>query len=147
LDRIGKGQRISQQPRAPRKFTFYRCRDYVKTLISDLGYGDYAEWFIGHAGSTYYSQTKARPHITLLDIQGMEAKGADIQTKLDRNEEVVRAMQNRINRLERLATLLLAEEKHEWLGRDGKKIDVGAVMKYAKEELRDQLQIQQELES
>ncbi|HEX7142081.1 MAG TPA: hypothetical protein VF222_06355 [Nitrososphaeraceae archaeon] len=26
----------------------------LKTTISDLGYADYSEWFIGHAGSTYW---------------------------------------------------------------------------------------------
>ena len=37
-----------------RKITLHSFRRYVKTTISDLGYSDYSEWFIGHSGSTYW---------------------------------------------------------------------------------------------
>ncbi|MGZ5490271.1 MAG: hypothetical protein ACXW2E_08120 [Nitrososphaeraceae archaeon] len=37
-----------------RKITLHSFRRFVKTTISDLGYADYSEWFIGHAGSTYW---------------------------------------------------------------------------------------------
>ena len=39
--------------RIRRKITLHSFRRFVKTTISDLGYADYSEWFIGHAGSTY----------------------------------------------------------------------------------------------
>ena len=28
----------------------------MKTTISDLGYADFSEWFIGHSGSTYWTK-------------------------------------------------------------------------------------------
>jgi integrase len=37
-----------------RKITLHSFRRFVKTTISDLGYADYSEWFIGHSGSTYW---------------------------------------------------------------------------------------------
>jgi integrase len=46
LDRIGKGEREDNNRR--RKITFHSFRRFVKSTISDLGFGDYSEWFIGH---------------------------------------------------------------------------------------------------
>ena len=40
-----------------KEITFHSFRQFVKSTISDLGYGDYSEWFIGHSGSTYYRKT------------------------------------------------------------------------------------------
>ena len=37
-----------------RKITLHSFRRFVKTTISDLGYSDYSECFIGHSGSTYW---------------------------------------------------------------------------------------------
>jgi hypothetical protein len=37
-----------------RQITLHSFRRFVKTTISDLGYADYSEYFIGHAGSTYW---------------------------------------------------------------------------------------------
>ncbi|HJS64143.1 MAG TPA: tyrosine-type recombinase/integrase, partial [Nitrososphaeraceae archaeon] len=53
LDRIGAGSREEYNENR-RKITFHTFRRFVKTTISDLGYSDYSEWFIGHAGSTYW---------------------------------------------------------------------------------------------
>ena len=36
------------------EITLHSFRRFVKTTISDLGYADYSEWFIGHIGSTYW---------------------------------------------------------------------------------------------
>jgi len=52
LDRIGRGEREDSNRR--RKITFHSFRRFLKSTISDLGFGDYSEWFIGHIGSTYY---------------------------------------------------------------------------------------------
>jgi len=41
------------------KITLHSLRRFVKTAISDLGYQDYSESFIGHAGSTYYRKPEA----------------------------------------------------------------------------------------
>jgi hypothetical protein len=37
-----------------REITLHSFRRWIKSTISDLGYADYSEWFIGHAGSTYW---------------------------------------------------------------------------------------------
>src|SRR5215216_490468 len=49
LDRIGLGTKEDGNGRR-REITFHSFRRFVKTTISDLGYQDFSEWFIGHAG-------------------------------------------------------------------------------------------------
>jgi integrase len=89
LDRIGLGNREDGNE-GRREITFHSFRRFVKTTISDLGYQDFSEWFIGHAGSTYWRKKdsekaelfrKIEPYITFLDVTGLESKGADIETK------------------------------------------------------------------
>jgi len=78
LDRIGKGSRENDKLRARRKITLHSFRRYVKTMISDLGYSDFSEYFIGHSGSTYYTKSekdiikmfeKIEPYLTFLDYE------------------------------------------------------------------------------
>jgi hypothetical protein len=66
-----------------------------KPVTIDLGYADYSEYFIGHAGSTYYRKTdkekveifrKIEPYLTFLDFAALERKGADTQTKIEELE-------------------------------------------------------------
>jgi integrase len=75
-----------------RVITFHSFRRFVKSTISDLGHGDFSEWFIGHAGSTYYRKTekerlelfrKIEPYLTFMDVAQLEARGMDQQTRLD----------------------------------------------------------------
>ena len=91
LDRIGFGNREDGNERR-REITFHSFRRFVKTTISDLGYQDFSEWFIGHAGSTYWPKKdiekaelfrKIEPYLTFLDITGLESKGADMETKTE----------------------------------------------------------------
>ena len=91
LDRIGFGNREDGN-RGRREITFHSFRCFVKTTISDLGYQDFSEWFIGHAGSTYWRKKetekaelfrKIEPYLTFLDITGLESKGADMETKTE----------------------------------------------------------------
>ncbi len=49
LDRSGKGNREDGNQRR-RQITLHFFRRFVKTTISDLGYADFSEWFIGHSG-------------------------------------------------------------------------------------------------
>ncbi|MDQ3967851.1 MAG: site-specific integrase [Thermoproteota archaeon] len=92
LDRTGFGNREDGNERR-REITFHSFRRFVKTTISDLGYQDFSEWFIGHAGSTYWRKKdtekaqlfrKIEPYLTFLDITGLESKGADMETKTER---------------------------------------------------------------
>ncbi|MFL6327558.1 MAG: hypothetical protein ACJ71I_08800, partial [Nitrososphaeraceae archaeon] len=57
--RSGKGNREDGSLRR-RRITFHSFRRFVKTTISDLGYSDFSEWFIGHSGSTYWSKKRIR---------------------------------------------------------------------------------------
>jgi hypothetical protein len=100
LDRIGKGSRENHNPRVRRKITLHSFRRYVKTTISDLGYHDFSEYFIGHSGNSYYTKSekdivkmfeKIEPHLTFLDYEELDRKGADIQSKIDELEELNRS--------------------------------------------------------
>ena len=55
LDRMGKGEREDGNE-GRRQITLHSFRRFVKTTISDLGYSDYSEYFIGHSGSTYWQK-------------------------------------------------------------------------------------------
>jgi integrase len=95
LDRMGKGA-FEDDNKRRRKITLHSFRRYVKGVISDLGFGDFSEYFIGHIGSTYYRKTekekhalfsKVEPSLTLLDFPTLERKGADFQSKIDTLEQ------------------------------------------------------------
>jgi hypothetical protein len=103
LDRSGKGNMEDGSLRR-RKITLHSFRRYVKTTISDLGYSDYSEWFIGHSGSKYWTKkdsekaeifSKVEPYLTFLNIHQLERQGADIQTKVEELEELNQSLRNR----------------------------------------------------
>lgn len=90
LDRIGKGSFEDNKRR--RNITLHSFRRFVKSTISDLGYADFSEYFIGHSGSTYYRKTdkekieifrKIEPYLTFLDFSTLERKGADTNTRIE----------------------------------------------------------------
>jgi integrase len=92
LDRMNMGQREDSPGVKRRKITLHSFRRWVKSTISDLGHADYSEYFIGHAGSTYYRKSdnekaeifkKIEPYLTYLDITTLERKGADTQTRIE----------------------------------------------------------------
>src|SRR4029079_5434587 len=58
LDRMGKGDKEDGNERR-RQITLHSFRRFVKTTISDLGYSDFSEYFIGHSGSTYWTKKYA----------------------------------------------------------------------------------------
>ena len=103
LDRSGKGDREDGNQRR-RQITLHSFRRFVKTTISDLGYADFSEWFIGHSGSTYWTKKdsekaeifhKIEPYLTFLNIPQLERQGADIQTKVEELEELNQSLRNR----------------------------------------------------
>ena len=96
LDRIGMGYREDGNENR-RKITLHSFRRYVKTTISDLGYSDYSEWFIGHSGSTYWRKKdnekaeifkKIEPYLTFLNIQQLNRQGADLETKIEELQDI-----------------------------------------------------------
>ncbi len=73
----------------------------MKTTISDLGYADYSEWYIGHAGSTYWRKKdnekaeifrKIEPYLTFLNVPQLERQGADLQTKIEELQLINRSL-------------------------------------------------------
>jgi integrase len=110
LDRIGFGNRENGN-KGRREITFHSFRRFVKTTISDLGYQDFSEWFIGHAGSTYWRKKdsekaelfrKIEPYLTFLDITGLESKGADMETKTEHVMAENRALKQQVDELYRV---------------------------------------------
>ena len=96
LDRIGMGSKEESNENR-RKITLHSFRRFVKTTISDLGYADYSEWFIGHAGSTYWRKKdnekaeifkKIEPYLTFLTIQQLNRQGADLETKIEELQDI-----------------------------------------------------------
>ena len=96
LDRMGKGEREDGNE-GRRQITLHSFRRFVKTTISDLGYSDYSEYFIGHSGSTYWQKKqsekaelfqKIEPYLTFLNIHELERHGADIQSKIEELESL-----------------------------------------------------------
>jgi integrase len=77
-------------------FTLHSFRRYVRTLISDLGYQDFAEFTLGHKNSTYWRKStrekyalfkKIEPHLMLLDQTAIQRRGADQQTRIESLEQ------------------------------------------------------------
>jgi hypothetical protein len=96
VDTDNNNNKISKHYHIRRKITLHSFRRFVKTTISDLGYSEFSEWFIGHAGSTYWRKKdlekaeifrKVEPSLTFLDFPSLERKGADFQTKIDTLEQ------------------------------------------------------------
>jgi hypothetical protein len=56
LDLSGKGDKNQRL----RQITLHSLRRFVKTTISDLGYADFSERFIGHSGSTYWTKIQRK---------------------------------------------------------------------------------------
>jgi integrase len=102
LDRMGKGTREDGNKR--RKITLHSMRRSVKTTISDLGYQDFSEYFIGHSGSTYWTKKesekaeifqKIEPYLTFLNVHQLERQGADIRSRVDELEELNESLRER----------------------------------------------------
>jgi hypothetical protein len=103
LDRIGKGVREDSNKRR-RQITLHSFRRFVKTTISDLGYADFSEYFIGHSGSVYWQKKdsekaelfrKIEPYFTFLNIHQLERQGADIQSKIEELNELNHSLRQR----------------------------------------------------
>jgi len=119
----------SRKPGEHRKVTLKTFRDFVKSTISDLGYSDFSEWIIGHAGSTYYQKPekermevfkKLEPYLTYLDVASLEAKGADVETRLQEKDEQLKVMQNQLGTLFQIMAIENPEERQKRLSQAAK---------------------------
>ena len=79
-------------------------RRFVKTTISDLGYADFSEWFIGHSGSTYSRKKDSEkaeifltiePYLTFLNVHQLERQEAEIQSKVQELEQLNQSTRDR----------------------------------------------------
>jgi integrase len=123
LDRMGgKYAEYETAMKRRRKITLHSFRRHVKSTISDLGYGDFSEWFIGHSGSTYYRKSdkekyelfqKIESYLTYLSYTALERQGADIQTKMSEIELENKDLKTKLEELESRITLS-PEAKARW---------------------------------
>ncbi|MFL6322093.1 MAG: hypothetical protein ACJ72Q_16675 [Nitrososphaeraceae archaeon] len=101
---MNRGSREDGSNDRRREITLHSFRRFAKTTISDLGYSDYSEWFIGHSGSTYWRKKesekaklfrKIEPYLTFLNIHQLERQGADIQSKVQELEDLNSSLRER----------------------------------------------------
>ncbi len=88
-----------------RKVTFHSLRRHAKTVISDQTNQDYSEWYLGHAGSPYYTKkaadrrelyaTKCMKYLTFLDYTTLESTGKNIELKLEEKEKEIDYLRER----------------------------------------------------
>jgi integrase len=115
LDRMGKGAREEGNEKR-REITLHSFRRFVKTTISDLGYQDFSEYFIGHSGSSYWTKKesdkaeifrKVEPYLTFLDYEELERKGADIASQLEEKDRMIQNMMRKQEQFEQLIQSLI----------------------------------------
>lgn len=92
-----------------RKITFVSFRTFVRTTLSDQFSSDYAEWFLGHAKSTYWAKKpeekkqiyldKCMKALTFLDFSGLETRTKNIETQFQVLREINMKQQEEIESL------------------------------------------------
>jgi hypothetical protein len=116
LDRMGLGERDEVDHGRRRHITLHSMRRFVKSTISDLGYGDFSEFMIGHSSSTYYRLTidekaalfrKIEPYLTFLDYQQLERRGADISAQLQEKDKQIQTLVKKQEKFEQLIQSLI----------------------------------------
>jgi integrase len=74
------------------KVTFHSFRRFAYTTIDGLGHNQFAEFWIGHSNSPYWSKPEAEKiktfkqieqYLTFIDIAGMEAHAADTKSQIE----------------------------------------------------------------
>jgi integrase len=92
------------------KITLHSFRRFVKTTISDSAGKDYAEWFLGHAKSPYYTNkepqrreiyaTKCMKYLTFLDYSVLEAAGHATEASLQEKAKEIQALREQMAKME-----------------------------------------------
>lgn len=115
IDQLNIGYKDNNKRR--RKITLHSFRRFVKTTISDLGYQDFSDFYIGHAQSTYWRKPekvmilfrKIESSLTYLDQAGLEKKHADLQTGLENMEQENLSLQKTIHEREEVSNDAITE--------------------------------------
>jgi integrase len=85
--------------------TLNSFRRFVDTTISNTVGKDYAEWFLGHANSPYYTAkpqeraeiySKCMKHLTFLDYTVLEAMGKSTEADLEIKSKEIAALQQQL---------------------------------------------------
>jgi integrase len=112
-----------------REVSLHSFRHFVYTTIDGLGQNQFAEYFIGHANSTYWRKPesekiatflKIEPYLTFMDYVQLQAKGADMETKLEQNEDQLRAMREQLGSLFQIMAIEDSEERQKRLSQAAK---------------------------
>src|SRR5215204_6999944 len=108
LDRMNvKFRRDSKR----REVSLHSFRHFVYTTIDGLGQNQFAEYFIGHANSTYWRKPesekiatflKIEPYLTFMDVAALESKGADMETKTEHMMEENLSLKQQVDELYRV---------------------------------------------
>ena len=113
LKRLGIGGEAEGKRK---KVTFHSFRRHVYTTIEGLGLSQFAEFYIGHATSEYWSKPEAEkiqtfrrvePYLAYLDVTNLEARGADMVTKLEQKEVEIADLRKRQASLEAFVQSLI----------------------------------------
>jgi integrase len=103
LDTMGLNEKEDDGRR--RKITEYSLRRFVKSTISNAGFGDFSEWFIGHKHSEYWEVddeekidvfNRIEDRLMYLDISLLEQKGADVQSQIEQKDRQMQMMQEQM---------------------------------------------------
>ena len=91
-----------------REISFHSFRRFVKTAISNQGYGDFSEWMLGHRSSMaaryYYTKEQERreiyqkciKYLTFLDYPTVESVGKDFESKLEERDEIIEQLEDQL---------------------------------------------------
>lgn len=97
------------------KITLNSFRRFARTTVADQTNTDYAEWFIGHSGSTYWRKkpeekadvykTKCMQALTFLDFSKLEETGKNMEVRMDAKERQIQSLMQEISELKERESL------------------------------------------
>jgi integrase len=98
LEKAGYGSRKEEGVYKKRNISLHSFRRFAKTTISNRARNsDYSEWFLGHAGSTYWRtkpeerraiyEEDCRKFLTFFDYPSMQEIGKSLDAKMKRLEK------------------------------------------------------------
>ena len=97
------------------KVTIHSFRRFVDSTITDLAGKDYAEWFLGHSKSPYYTKKEAQrresyaakcmKYLTFLDYSFLEAAGHSTEARLQETAKEIQPLKVHVAKVEDQAQL------------------------------------------
>ena len=112
LEKVGMDKRRDGDQRW--EISFHSFRAFVKTTISNQGYGDFSEWILGHRSSMaarYYKDKeqkrreiykKCMKYLTFLDYTTVVTVGKDFESKLQERDKEIDQLKNGMEELKRM---------------------------------------------